>query len=138
MVRWSRVNFHCQGVLQIVGQGLIALAGGEDWGCLEILTLLYPFSPLPPSLWETTRYRLKYCLKGPLNPKQPTKRPTADLALQRHMQIRICILKFCETGKISTRTSVFAGLDNIFIPARGLTVCNILGLSPLDLPSRTN
>ena len=25
-----------------------------------------------PSLWEMTRYRLKYCLKGPLNPKQPT------------------------------------------------------------------
>ena len=25
-----------------------------------------------PSLWETARYRLKYCLKGPLNPKQPT------------------------------------------------------------------
>ena len=24
-----------------------------------------------PSLWETARYRLKYCLKGPLNPKQP-------------------------------------------------------------------
>ena len=23
-------------------------------------------------LWETARYRLKYCLKGPLNPKQPT------------------------------------------------------------------
>ena len=22
--------------------------------------------------WETARYRLKYCLKGPLNPKQPT------------------------------------------------------------------
>ena len=30
------------------------------------------FSPLSPSLWETARYRLKYCLKGPLNPKQPT------------------------------------------------------------------
>ena len=29
-------------------------------------------SPLSPSLWETARYRLKYCLKGPLNPKQPT------------------------------------------------------------------
>ena len=28
------------------------------------------FSPLSPSLWETARYRLKYCLKGPLNPKQ--------------------------------------------------------------------
>ena len=26
----------------------------------------------PPSLWKMARYRLKYCLKGPLNPKQPT------------------------------------------------------------------
>ncbi|MEW8091771.1 MAG: hypothetical protein AB2784_19285, partial [Candidatus Thiodiazotropha endolucinida] len=30
---------------------------------------------LSPSLWETARYRLKYCLKGPLNPKQPTNQP---------------------------------------------------------------
>ena len=121
----------------IVGHELIALAVGEGWGCLEIFTLLYPFSPLPPSLWETTRYRLKYS-KGRLTQNnQPTKRPTADLALQRHMQIRICILKFCKTGKISTRTSVSAGLDNILIPARGLTVCNFLGPTPLDLPSRT-
>ena len=37
---------------------------------LNIFDLLYPFSPLSPSLWETVRYRLKYCLKGPLNPKQ--------------------------------------------------------------------
>ena len=29
------------------------------------------FSFLSPSLWETARYRLKYCLKGPLNPNQP-------------------------------------------------------------------
>ena len=42
------------------------------WGCLDIFTLIYPFSPLSPSLWEMARYRLKYCLKGPLNPKQPT------------------------------------------------------------------
>ena len=27
-----------------------------------------------PSLWETARYRLKFCLKGPLNLKQPTNR----------------------------------------------------------------
>ena len=58
-----------------VGQGPTALAGG---GCLDIFTLVYPFSSLSPSLWETARYRLKYCLKGPLNPKpkttnQPTK-----------------------------------------------------------------
>ena len=30
------------------------------------------FSFLSPSLLETARYRLKYCLKGPLNPKQPS------------------------------------------------------------------
>ena len=41
-------------------------------GCLDIFSLIYLFSFLSPSLWETTRYRLKYCLKGPLNPKQPT------------------------------------------------------------------
>ena len=32
---------------------------------------------LTPSLWETARYRLKYCLKGPLNPKQTDNQPFA-------------------------------------------------------------
>ena len=59
----------------IAGQGPIALAVGAGGGCLDIFTLLYPFSPLSPSLWEMARYRLKYCLKGPLNPKQPTNHP---------------------------------------------------------------
>ena len=57
-----------------VGQGPIALAVGAGGGCLDIFTLIYPFSPLSPSLWETARYRLTYCLKGPLNPK-PTNQP---------------------------------------------------------------
>ena len=57
-----------------VGQGPTALAVGAGWGCLDIFILLYPFFPLSPSLWETTRYRLKYCLKGPLNP-EPTNQP---------------------------------------------------------------
>ena len=52
-----------------VGQGPSALAVGAGVGCLVIFTLIYPFFPLSPSLWETARYRLKYCLKGPLNPK---------------------------------------------------------------------
>ena len=55
-------------ILITVGQGPIALAvgaGGVVW------TFLLS-SILSPSLWETARYRLKYCLKGPLNPKQPT------------------------------------------------------------------
>ena len=54
--------------------GPIALAVSAGGGCLDIFTLLCPFSPLTPSLWETARYRLKYCLKGPLNQKQPTNR----------------------------------------------------------------
>ena len=55
-----------------VRQGPIALAVGAGGGCLDIFTLLYLFSSPSPSLWETARYKLKYCLKGPLNPKQPT------------------------------------------------------------------
>ena len=62
-----------------VGQGPTALAVGAGGGCLDIFTLDYPFSLLSPSLWETARYRLKYCLKGPLNPKQPTNQPKAAL-----------------------------------------------------------
>ena len=36
-----------------VGQGPTALEVGAGGGCLDILTLIYPFSPLSPSLWET-------------------------------------------------------------------------------------
>ena len=41
---------------------------------LDIFSLIY-HSFLSHSLWETARYRLKYCLKGPLSPKQPTNQP---------------------------------------------------------------
>ena len=71
-MRWSWVNFQCRGVLLVwirVGQGPTALAVGAGGGCLDIFTLIYPFSSFSPSLWETTRYRLKYCLKGSLSPK---------------------------------------------------------------------
>ena len=72
-MRWCWVIFHCVLLNWIsVGQGPTVRAVGASWGCLDNFTLLYSFSPLSPSLWETTRYRLKYCLKGPLNPKQPT------------------------------------------------------------------
>ena len=65
-------------ILITVGQGPTALAVGAGGGCLDIFTLIYPFSPLSPSLWETARYRLKYCLKGPLNPRQPTNHRLLD------------------------------------------------------------
>ena len=62
------------------GKRSTALAVGAGGGCLDIFTLIYPFSPLSPSLWETARYRLKYCLKGPLNRKQPTNQPNEILS----------------------------------------------------------
>ena len=79
MVRWCWVNFKCRGVLLIwikVGQGPTALAVGVGGCCLDIFSLVYHFSFLSPSLWETARYRLKYCPKGPLSPNQPTNQPT--------------------------------------------------------------
>ena len=57
-------------IWMIVGQGPTALAVGAGRGCLEFL-LSSILSLLSSSLWEMARYRLKYCLKGPLNPKQP-------------------------------------------------------------------
>ena len=36
-----------------VGQGPTVLAVGAGGGCLDIFTLIYPFFPLSPSLWET-------------------------------------------------------------------------------------
>ena len=103
VVRWSWVNFQCRGVLLVwirVEQGPTALAVGAGGGCLDIFTLIYPFSSLSPSLWETTRYRLKYCLKGSLSQKttnQPTKsqisskissgkKDSTEIRHQRHHQ----------------------------------------------------
>ena len=51
-------------ILITVGQGSTALAAGAGGGCLDIFTLIYPFSSLSPCLCETARYRMKYCLKG--------------------------------------------------------------------------
>ena len=73
MVRWCWVNFQCPGVLLmwIIEQGPIEFAvsaGGVVW---PFFSFVYHFSVLSLSLWETARYGLKYCLKGPLNPKQP-------------------------------------------------------------------
>ena len=114
MVRWCWVNFQCRGVLLIwiiVRQGPIALAVGAGGVCLDIFSLVYHFSFLIPSLWETARYRLKYCLKGPLSlnatntserrrqtremiderklSKQPPPAPTASAADHCPTQIQI-------------------------------------------------
>ena len=56
-------------ILITVGQGSTALAVGVGGGCLDIFTLIYLLSSPSSSLCETARYRLKYCLKGPLYPE---------------------------------------------------------------------
>ena len=80
-----------------VGQGSTALAVSAGGGCLDIFTLLYPLSLLSSSLWETARYRLKYCLKGPLNPKQPTN-PIASVRLCAEPKTQPCQLKVTIEG----------------------------------------
>ena len=62
-------------VWMIGGQGPIALAVGAGGGCLEFFTFRYLFSPLSHSLWETVRYRLKYCLKRAAKLKTTNKQP---------------------------------------------------------------
>ena len=77
MVRWCWVNFQGGRVEEplisiIVGQGHIGLQQVRVCGgCLDIFLRL-SFSLLSPSFWVTARYRLKYCLKEPLQAKQPT------------------------------------------------------------------
>ena len=118
-MRWCWVNFQCQGVLQFggwsggamvlgkrpvpgrstiwitVGQGPTVLAVGAGGGCLDIFTLIYPFSPLSSFLWETARYSLKYCLKGPLSPKQPTNQ---SYNLDNCMARAYCACSMCGWG----------------------------------------
>ena len=73
VVRWCWINLQCQGVLLIciiVEQGPTALAVGAGGGCLDIFLSSFTSLFFLP-LWETARYRLKYCLKEPFNPNQP-------------------------------------------------------------------
>ena len=71
---FSRLSFvfflFRRGVLLIwirVGQGHTALTEGAG-GVVWTFFLSSIISLLSPSLWETARYRLKYCLKGTLSP----------------------------------------------------------------------
>ena len=71
-------------------------------------------------LWETARYRLKNCLKGPLNPKQPTNQPTfkarnSDPPLLQAQQVRGNFR--CTNGE----------MENGYCSQHGLSFPNICG-----------
>ena len=68
-------------ILITVGQGPTALAVGAGGGCLDIFTLIYPFFSLSPPLWGAAKYRLKHCLKGPLNPKSTKIDPQTEIMI---------------------------------------------------------
>ena len=81
-----------------VGQGPTALVVGAVGVVWTFLLSSILFSPHSPSLWETVRYRLKYCLKGPLSPKQPTnqlieldllRKPSRSTSKERRKKISL-------------------------------------------------
>ena len=67
MVRWSWVNFQFR------------CGWGGVWTFLLCFSLSLLFLPL-----SGRRLRLKYCLKGPLNPKQPTSQKRFIVLLFQH------------------------------------------------------
>ena len=90
--RLSKLNIGWSGGAMVLGKLLVPgrLASSDNsraraycafsrcgWGLFghfhSRLSVLHSFF-LP--LWETGRYRLKYCLKRPFNPNQPTNQPT--------------------------------------------------------------
>ena len=65
------------------------------WGLFGLFSLVYHFSFLSPSLWEMARYRLKYCLKGPLSPKQPTNQMRRNIFYSRLVSLLGILLIIC-------------------------------------------
>ena len=68
------------------------------WGLFGHFSFIYHFSLLSPSLWEMARYRLKYCLKGLLSPKQPTNQ--LHFVLLTMSPVLRCNAFWCLTGLI--------------------------------------
>ena len=120
-VRWCWEGFQCRGVFLIsiiVEQEPTALAVGAGGGCLDSFTL-YLFSPLSHSLWKTARYRLKYCLKGPLNPKTTNQLTQQCILLSILMRKRLIKNPFIVFSHLAVHITAFCidlWLKNFHIP----------------------
>ena len=103
----------------------------SGWGCLDMFTLIYLYSPLSPSLWETARYRLKYRLKRPLNPKQTTnhliKSPpsTSDLLYMYKGELLITLASCVHPGHPSKEFSIYQILIHNFLKNNDLYTVHI-------------
>ena len=86
----------------------IALAVGAGRGCLDIVFfLLSIFFLFFLPVWVTVRYRLKYCLKGPLNPKQPINNSIDYTTLRFIYGTNLCL-----PLRITIRVQYISGLEN--------------------------
>ena len=107
-------------ILIMVGQGPIALAVGAGGGGFDIL-LPSILSPLSPSLWKTARYRLKYCLKRPFNPKQPTNNLTAYFIRKwrtldiTQFHVVACLESYCSFQSFQKQHMVSKCVNNMAI-----------------------
>ena len=98
-------------IWMIVEQGPTVLAVGAGGGCLDIFTLIYLYSPLSPFLWEMARYRLKYCLKGPLNPKQPTNQTIHDATTAVLYAACEAVVFYCQRNALTGYSRVLRQLS---------------------------
>ena len=108
----------------------IALAVVADEGCLDIFSPVCLFSFLPPCLG----YRLKYCLKGPLNLKRPAKcqHLRKRSVLSRSVDIDSQVLHHC----CFLRMDFEHGLQNTFVTLTFTLQCH--GLIVFIVSSRTS
>ena len=56
-----------------------------------LFSFLYHISFLSLVLWERVRYGLEYCLKEPLNPKQPTKQHPHNSSREYQVHVRLTV-----------------------------------------------
>ena len=70
---WQRTVSGLLLILVVVEQEPTLLAVAAGGGCFSFVSHTFSFF-LSSFLWETARYRLKYFLKEPLDPKQPVNK----------------------------------------------------------------
>ena len=122
MVRWYWVNSSAGASYNLDNSRARAYCACSrcGWGLFGHFYSHLSFALLSPSLWETARYRLKYCLKGSLNPNQPTKYQWGGRVVRRCWVIFqwrgvLLIWIFVGQGPVALAVGAGRGGLNIFL-----------------------